>query len=266
MLATGEQRVRLWQGTVETRVDVRGSGPPLVFLHGQWGLRPDGAFLDRLAQAHTVYAPWHPGTNPDDPDAIHQIDNWWDLIVYYGELFDRLELRAPAIVGYSFGGMLACEIAATLPERVGKLALVAPLGLWRDERPVRNPMIVSPEELRRLLFADPEGEAAERFFGLPDDADERVDAQVGFTWSQACTGKFVWPIPDRGLKKHIHRISAPTLILWGKEDRLIAPAYADDFAGRIAGARVALIDGAGHLAHLERSEAVARLVSDFLRE
>ena len=64
-----------------------------------------------------------PGTTPGDPDAIHQLDEWWDLVVYYGELFDRLGLASPALVGHSFGGMLACEIAAAMPARTGKLVL-----------------------------------------------------------------------------------------------------------------------------------------------
>jgi pimeloyl-ACP methyl ester carboxylesterase len=259
-----EQRVRVWQDKVETQVQVKGNGPPLVFLHGPWGLRTDSGFLDLLAQAHTVYAPKHPGTSQGDPDAIHQLDNWWDLIVYYGELFDRLELSAPAIVGHSFGGMLASELAATVPERVGKLVLIDPLGLWRDDLPVKNWMILSEEERRSALFADPEGEAARRFFSFPDEPGARVEAQASFIWSQACTGKFVWPIPDKGLTKHIHRIQAPTLIIWGKADGVISSAYAEEFASRIARSRLELIDRAGHLPHLEQPETVARLVRGFL--
>jgi len=83
-------------------------------------------------------------------------------------------------------------------------------------------------DLRAALFADPKGEHAEKFFQLPSDAAERIDAQVGFIWSQACTGKFVWPLPDKGLKKHIHRIAAPTLIVWGKADGIIAINIRDD--------------------------------------
>jgi pimeloyl-ACP methyl ester carboxylesterase len=83
-------------------------------------------------------------------------------------------------------------------------------------------------------------------------------------WSQACTGKFVWPVPDRGLKGRAHRIAAPTLIVWGNADRIIAPAYAQEFAARIAGARIALIDRAGHLPQLEQPDAVAKAVLGFL--
>jgi len=84
------RKIKLWQGKIETEIAIFGSGPPLVFLHGPWGLRNDREFLDLLAHTHTVYAPKHPGTSDGDSEAVHQIDDWWDLIVYYGELFDRL--------------------------------------------------------------------------------------------------------------------------------------------------------------------------------
>jgi pimeloyl-ACP methyl ester carboxylesterase len=264
MAALEERKIRLWQGKVETKVEIDGNGPPMMFLHGPWGGGRDRDFLDRLASTRTIYAPTHPGTTPGDPDAIHQLDDLWDLTVFHGELFDRLGLDAPTLVGHSFGGMLACEIAAAMPRRASKLVLIAPLGLWRDDLPVKNWMILPEDQRRGTLFADPLGAAAERFFALPADPAARIEAQAGFIWAQACTGKFVWPIPDKGLKKRIHRIAVPTLIIWGSEDRVIAPAYAEEFAQRIADARVALIDRAGHLPHLEQPHEVARLVRDFL--
>ena len=166
----------------------------------------------------------------------------------------RLGLGATALVGHSFGGMVACEIAAAMPERVKRLVLIDPLGLWRDELPVNNSMILPDDQRRQALFADPAGGAAERFLELPAEPGARAEAQAGFIWSQACTGKFVWPIPDKGLKKRMHRIAAPSLIVWGDADAVIAPNYAQDFAERIADARVALIARAGHLPHLEQPE------------
>jgi pimeloyl-ACP methyl ester carboxylesterase len=80
----------------------------------------------------------------------------------------------------------------------------------------------------------------------------------------ACTGKFVWPIPDKGLKKRIHRIKAPTLVLWGKDDRLVPAAYAQEFASRIPGAKVELLDQTGHLLQEERPAQVAALIEEFL--
>jgi len=153
-----------------------------------------------------------------------------------------------------------------MPERVSKLVLIDPLGLWEEDRPVKNWMILPEDVRRRSLFADPDGEVANRFFSLPEDRLGRAEAQASFVWAQACTGKFVWPIPDKGLKKHIHRISAPTLILWGQNDAIISSAYAKDFGDRITNSRVELIDAAGHLPHLERPDRVAQLVREFLRD
>jgi pimeloyl-ACP methyl ester carboxylesterase len=256
------RRLSLWQGNIQAEVEVRGEGPPLVYLHGPWGLTADLPFVDLLARTNTVYAPRHPGTSAADPEAIHRIDSLHDLVVYYAEMIDQLELRAPPLVGHSFGAMVACEIAATLPGAVSQLVLIDPVGLWRDDRPVKNWMIFSEQERQTALFANPEAEGARRFFPVAGDTDALAD----FIWSQACTGKFVWPIPDRGLARRMHRIVAPTLIIWGTRDGVISADYADEFASRIHGARVERIEGAGHLPHLEQSDAVVRLVSDFLRQ
>ncbi len=264
MAAPEARRLKLWQHRVATEVEISGNGPPVVYLHGPWGLAPDRAFVARLAERNTVFAPRHPGTSRDDAEAVHALDSWLDLVVYYGELIDRLELEAPAFVGHSFGGLVAAEFAAAAPRSVGRLVLIDPVGLWRDDLPVKNWMVLNDSERRPSLFADPDGAAAATFFAVPKDPAARVDALAQLIWAQACTGKFVWPIPDRGLKQRIHRIAAPTLVVWGRADRIIAPDYAQEFAKRIAGAKVALIDHAGHLPHLEQADAVAEAVQGFL--
>jgi pimeloyl-ACP methyl ester carboxylesterase len=264
MAVVETRRVRLWQDRIETDVEVSGRGSPLVYLHGPWGLRRDRDFISRLAAAHTVYAPRHPGTTPGDPNAAQALNDWLDLLVYYGELLDRLGLDAPAVAGHSFGALVAAELAATAPKSVSRLVLIDPIGLWRDDHPVKNWIILSDTERRPSLFADPKGEAAERFFAVPTDPDERVDVLAQSVWSLACTGKFVWPLADRGLKRRIHRIAAPTLIVWGEGDRIADAVYASEFAARIPGARTELIAKAGHLPHLEQPEAVATAVLGFL--
>ena len=264
MASAEVRRLRLWQERIATDVEIAGAGPPLVYLHGPWGLNPDRSFIAHLAGTHTVYAPQFPGTTPGDSEAVHLLDSWLDLIDYHGELLDALKLDRPIVAGHSFGGLLAAEFAAAVPKSVAKLVLIDPVGLWRDDLPVKNWMVISDAERRRALFADPAGEGAERFFAIPADAKERVDVLSQFIWSQACTGKFVWPLPDRGLKNRIHRIGAPTLIVWGDADRIIAPAYAKEFARRIVGAHVEMIAQAGHLPQIERQDAVTKAVLNFL--
>jgi pimeloyl-ACP methyl ester carboxylesterase len=83
-------------------------------------------------------------------------------------------------------------------------------------------------------------------------------------WAMGATGKFIWPLPDKGLKKRIHRVTAPTLLVWGKEDRLVPPVYADEFVRRLPAARLQTVEGAGHAPHLEQPAVVARAVRDFL--
>jgi pimeloyl-ACP methyl ester carboxylesterase len=258
------RRLKLWQGRIETEVEIAGSGKPLLYLHGPWGLAPDRAFAASLAEKFTVFAPKFPGTSAGAPDAAHELRDWHELVVYHGELMDALGLDAPALVGHSFGGMVAAEIAAAAPKAVRRLVLVDPVGLWLDEHPVQNWMLLPYKARPAALFAEPDGEAARRFFETPADAAGRVETLAQFNWALACTGKFVWPIADRGLGNRIHRISVPTLVIWGDKDGIIAPVYADEFAKRIAGARVEKIQPAGHLPHLEQPDAVLNALSGFI--
>ncbi|HEV8439200.1 MAG TPA: alpha/beta hydrolase [Methylomirabilota bacterium] len=264
MTATAQQQTAtVWQGRVPFRVHVKGDGPSVVFFHGPWGLWW-GGFLDALARSFRVYAPEHPGTTPGEPDTVQQIDGLWDLILCYEELLERLGLTETMFVGHSFGAMVACELAAMRPSLVRRLALIDPIGLWRDDAPVMNWMLLSPQDMPAYVFRKPDGAAAKALFDLPDDREEAALAKTRLTWAMGCTGKFIWPIPDKGLKKRIHRVTAPTLLVWGDEDRLVPRVYADEFARRLPAARLEVVEGAGHAPHLEQPEAAARVVQRFL--
>jgi pimeloyl-ACP methyl ester carboxylesterase len=263
MPATDTRTLSTWGDLIHPRVQIAGEGPPLVFLHGAAGLAWDD-FLDDLTQSFTVYAPEHPGTTPGDPDGVKPLDDLWDLVLCYYELFDDLGLESPAVIGHSFGGMVAAEVAATNPQRVSKLVLLNPIGLWRDDAPVPNYMVMTPEQLAERLFVEPEGPVATQMLGMPEDPDEQADAMLHFTWSLACTGKFVWPTFDRGLVKRLHRITAPTLIVWGHRDGLVSSVYADEFASRIADSRVEVLENAAHVPQLEQRDETVRLVTEFL--
>jgi pimeloyl-ACP methyl ester carboxylesterase len=258
------QTLDLWDGQITTRVHSAGSGDPVVFLHGAAGLQWD-AFLDGLAEQHTVFAPEHPGTTPGDPDGIRPLDHLWDLILYYDELLSALELDSAALVGHSFGGMVAAEVAASFPGRVSKLVLISALGLWRDDAPIPNFMVMTPEEFVPLLVADQSGPVAQTLLAPPDlESEEGQTAVIQGVWSLACTGKFIWPIPDRGLNKRLHRVTADTLIVWGHRDNLVKSVYADEFRDRIRGSRVEVIENAAHFPHLEQTERTVELVNEFL--
>lgn len=264
MATVVDRHVTVWQDKMTPQIKVAGDGPPVVFLHSAAGLVWD-PFLDALAETHTVYAPEHPGTTVGDPDSVNHLDDLWDLVLYYDELFDQLGLQSVPVIGHSFGGMVAAELAANHPNRVSQLVLISPIGLWLDEAPIPNWMIITPAtDLAKYLFCDPNGSVAQQVLAFPEDPEQLVEAQIQFHWAMACTGKFVWPIPDKGLKKRIHRIAAPTLLVWGKQDRLVPPIYAEAFASRIANAHVELIDQAGHIPQLEQFAQVSEAIQAFL--
>jgi pimeloyl-ACP methyl ester carboxylesterase len=161
--------------------------------------------------------------------------------------------------------MMACEIAAHRRGRVSRLVLLDALGLWRDDAPIAQYMMMSPDELAAALFCDRSAAPVQRALAQPAGLEEQALAMADAVWAMGATGKFVWPIPDKGLRRRLHRITAPTLVVWGEHDRVAPPVYAQEFADAIAGARVEIVPGAGHLPQWERLDHVAPLVEEFLR-
>jgi pimeloyl-ACP methyl ester carboxylesterase len=251
-----ERHFKLVSGQVPARVLVAGSGQPVLYLHGVGGLVWN-PLLEALAGQYTVYAPEHPGAG--QTDLLHLRD-MWDLALYYDELLDALQLPTVAVVGHSFGGMAAAELAANSRPRVRKLVLIAPIGFWRDDAPIADLAGISPEHLVHLLVHDPSGPLAASL------APPRHDPQAMFeaTVRMASILHFIWPLPDKGLKRRLHRVAAPTLLLWGAGDKLVSPAYAEEFESRLSDSRLELIGNAGHLPHLEQPATTCARVLKFL--
>jgi pimeloyl-ACP methyl ester carboxylesterase len=253
-----ETVVELRDGLFKIRVLSAGTGDPVLFLHGAGGLFWD-PLLDALAAGHRVIAPEHPGAGTSQ--GLEQVEDLWDLVLYYDELLDVLGLPSVTLVGHSFGGMVAAEIAATSPERVDRLVLIAPLGMWRDDHPVPDISGVPPTSLPDLLLAQPDGPLA-AMMPRPDPQDPEALFRAAMTMASIL--QFIWPLPDKGLRKRLYRVHADTLIVWGAEDRLVHPAYGDDFASAIAGAHLELVPAAGHLPQLEQPAETIALVTRFL--
>lgn len=257
-----ERVVSAWNGRIQTRVEISGNGPPVLFLHGETGHWDP--FLERLARKFTVYAPDFPGTSPGAETAINELRDGWDLTLYYEELLDALQLDSVAVVGHSVGGMFAAELAAHARKRIRRLVLISAAGLWRDDHPIPNWWSIPAAQLPAWTVAQPEGLVGQIMFATPNDREEAIQAVIRKTWALACASKFVWPIPEKGLSRRMHRISAPSLIVWGKQDRLIPALYAQEFVDRIAQARALLVDNAGHIPQLEQLDLVSDAVVRFL--
>ena len=249
----------------EIEVASKGSGEPLVYLHGAFGYRGWHPFMDALAENFTVYAPIQPGfvdsaPGPDD------IDDLLDLTLYHFDLLDALGLESPNVAGHFLGGMIAAEMAAIRPNSVGKLVMAAPAGIWLDDDPGIDYFATPMEELRGILFAEPNSDAAKSVLPEPADDLERGTQILERVRSLATVGRFLWPIPDKGLKKRMRRITAPTLVVMGEQDKIVPASYGDEFASRIAGASVQTIAGAGHMMMIEQPSEFAEAVRGFLRD
>lgn len=257
--------VSVWNDRISLRVQVKGTGSPILYLHPAGGLTWD-PFLDGLAADHTIYAPELPGTSEGDADAIHQIDDVFDLVLVYEEAVRALGLEGAVVIGQSFGGMLAAEMAACFPTLFSRVVLLDPAGLWLSEHHYSLDAVMAgpPEGIPGVLFHDPTGPAARALFAPPADPVAAIDGAVRLVWAIGCCAKFLWPIPDRGLHKRLHRVSAPTLVVWGENDRLIPVAYADEFGRRIAGSQVVIVPDCGHVPQVEQCGITTTAVRAFL--
>src|SRR5580658_5053932 len=115
-----------------------------------------------------------------------------------------------------------------------------------------------------MLFKDPTRPAAQTMLAMPTEPEAAAVATAQLIWNLGATGKMVWPIPDRGMEKRLHRVIAPTLIVWGEDEALISSCYAGEIGKRIAGSRVELVSDCGHIPQVEQCETALRLVGDFL--
>ena len=251
-VANGAFQVRMW---------TQGEGRPLLYLHGYDGHPGEAAFLSTLANHHRVFAPEHPGFGTSTN--IELIDDIFDMTLYYREFIESLGVGPVDIVGHSLGGMFAAEIAALCPQLVRKLVLVAPFGLWLDDVQIPDAFVMTPGTLRRALWHDPESSTAQQTLYQNGGMSPQV-ATVTRAMNLSAAGKFLWPIPDRGLAKRLRFIKAPTLVVTGESDRLIPLPYGDAFVRRIAGASTVSVPAAGHFVMIEQPDAFTRVVDDFL--
>jgi pimeloyl-ACP methyl ester carboxylesterase len=246
-------------GQFDIEVLREGQGAPLLYLHGEAGI-DESAFLDGLAENHAVIAPRHPGMGRSTGD--DHLEDLHDLLYYYLDFLDEAGLRDLGVVGHGLGGMFALELAAMQPERFTKLAVIAPFGLWNPDYPVPDFFTFSPDDLIRASFHEPESQAASALAMPQSEGD--VHGILERVKSQRVAAKYLWPIPNRGLKKRIHRVRPQTLLIWGESDGIVPPQYASDFAGLLPSASVKSIAGAGHLPQLEKPSDVLGAIRELL--
>ena len=257
-----DKTISLVNGRFDVGYMEAGEGPDLLFIHGAGGLIWD-PFLEQLSQHHRVLAPKLPGTA--NSTGVEWLMDHHDVFYFYWDFLDALGVDDVIVVGHSMGGWFAAEVAAMQPSRVSKLVLIAPAGLWNDDYPVADFFAMMPNELIPALFHDTEHPGAKMMTAPPpEDPDELRTVTVERAKMLQTAARFMWPIPDKRLSERIHRVTSPTLIVWGASDGLIPPQYAEDFNRAIPNSEVAMFSASGHMPQVEEPEAVLAKLGEFL--
>ena len=243
-----------------TRVMRKGSGAPLLFLHGAGGAPVWLPFMETLSERFDVIAPEHPGFGGSEtPDWL---DNVGDLAYFYLDLIDHFGLEGVNLVGQSLGGWIAAELAARNDTKLNTLTLAAAAGIYVKGVPRTDTFMLSPEDSVRVLVKDQA--IADRMLDVPE-SDERTMTMLK---NRLTTAQLAWQPrfynPD--LAKWLHRISVPTLIIWGADDKVVSQAYGPAYQALIPGARLEIFPDCGHLPHVEKHDAFVETVTAFIGE
>jgi pimeloyl-ACP methyl ester carboxylesterase len=250
---------RMLVAGVDLELIERGQGRPLVFLHAGEGLWPDRPWLDLLAKRYRVIAPSHPGYGASPlPDWLGSVE---DLAYLYLDLADALGLEDAILLGACLGGWVAAEMMVRSTRRFSRLVLVDPVGIkvrGRDDRDIADMHAMPRAEYLKLAWADPaKGEV---------DFTQMPEAELAaIVRGREAFALYGWKpyMHNPRLRRWLHRIDRPTLLLWGAQDRIVTPAYGEGWAREIAGAKLAVIPNAGHFPHWEQPEAFVHQLSAF---
>jgi pimeloyl-ACP methyl ester carboxylesterase len=248
-------------GEVSLEVSVAGEGRPLLFLHGGDYFTQNRTFLERLAQRWRVLIPRHPGFGGTErPDGFRSVH---DLAYLYLDLIEQQRLSDVVLVGSSFGGWVALEMSVRSVERIGRLTLIDTLGVkfgGREQRDIADIYALPADEVLRRTFFDPSRAAPD--YAQIDDAEAASIAS-----DRAATALYGWRpyMHNPGLRGWLHRVRAPTLVVWGQSDGIVSPDYGETLCRALPDARFEQIPEAGHYPQIERPELVADAIERFAR-
>lgn len=250
----------------------RPAAPTLLLVHGINNISPTAPFLDLLAEHGLIWAPSAPGFGATPRPA--DFDTIYDLVHFHRAVLDALPAANITMIGFSFGGWIAAEVAALGHPKLSRVVLVDPVGIklgGREERDIAHFFNTSPDELDRRAWHDPAscppgsyGVGWHSRIGEAISDDDLV--RLAHNWDSLCLYAWRPHMYNPQLKYWLHRVAAPCVVLWGASDGIVTPEYGRGYAALIPGAEFDIIEAAGHHPELEQPRAfvdrVARLLAD----
>lgn len=233
-----------------------GNGSPLVYLHGAgtWhGLK----FADDWPAHFSTYLPYHPGFGPSETNP--RIDSFQGYVDHYVKLLDALELDRVNLIGFSLGALVAVKFAAQHGNRISKLVLAAPVGLNVPAHPQPDLMSIPPEEFPNYLANDI-GTILPYLPSGPDEEFQAMRMKEGTSTARLLrNGSLI----DPDLPYTLGLIQSETLLIWGREDRIVPCGQAEYWRKAIPQSQALLFSNAGHLV-LDESLSARDAVLSFL--
>lgn len=238
---------------IKTVVLSAGAGEPLVFFHGA-GTFPGFDFTRPWTAEYRVHIPFHPGfgASADDP----KIDSVHDYSLHYADLFDAMGLDRFDLVGHSLGGWLAAEFALLQGHRIKHLILTAPIGI-KVANGAGDFFRITSQELPAYLV--------ENLDVLKPYLRDDVDFGIERYRESTSAARFAWDRPyDPKLPRWLHRLTMPTLLVWGEKDRMLPFSHAEKWRKEIPAAETLAVKDAGHLVYHDAPETAEQVLA-FLR-
>jgi pimeloyl-ACP methyl ester carboxylesterase len=244
-------------GDVPVQVAERGTGRPVLLLHGGAGPQSVTGFADRFAASGDVrvLTPVHPGFGGTPrPEGLLSIGG---LAQLYVALLDELDLTDVTVVGNSIGGWIAAEMAVLDSPRITGVVLVDAVGIEVPGYPVVDFFALDLAQVAKLSYYDPDTYRI-------DPTTMPPDQQAAMAGNRAALAVYGAAMTDPGLAARLSAVTVPTLVLWGDSDGIVVPDYGRAYAAAVPGAEFRLFPATGHLPQIEAPEQLLDALVHFM--
>jgi pimeloyl-ACP methyl ester carboxylesterase len=249
----------------DVRVQLRtgGTGEPLLVIHSELGVPGWLRAYEELAQDFTVYVPSLPGFGQSSrPEWILSVR---DLAAWTAWFIRAMQLPQPVhVLGLSMGGWIAAEIATVNASLFKKMVLVAAAGLKPEVGEIWDYFAHSGKQAFEQAFYNP-AQAPEyaRYYGREWTPGEEEQVES----NREMAARLLWKpyMRSHTLRGLLRGVATPTLLLWGREDKIIPLNACQLYQQAIPGATVKILEHCGHMPEMEQPEEFVRAVLPFLR-